>query len=67
MENYICDNCGYSSDDFKDIIRHLEDKHNIIDFEIKGSIEQKDGKLYLKNLEEVIIIDIQELFKSLFV
>jgi len=55
---YICDLCGFQSDDRAAILAHLRDAHQVDDPAELGSLNQDDGLLILRSGNQVTTIDL---------
>jgi hypothetical protein len=56
--SYVCDECGYQSDNRDDVLIHAITEHGITDAGEVGSVEQIDGRLILRSGGETTTIDL---------
>jgi len=58
MATYVCDLCGFQSDDRAALLSHLRDEHQVNDPAELGSLEQDDGLLILRDQDGARAIDL---------
>ncbi|OQA43734.1 MAG: hypothetical protein BWY52_01783 [Chloroflexi bacterium ADurb.Bin325] len=58
MASYICDLCGWQSNNRAALISHLRDEHGVNDPAETGSMTQTDGLLILRSGDNVTAIDL---------
>jgi len=58
MANYVCDLCGFQSEDRAAILAHVRDEHQVNDPATLGSLEQDDGLLILRDQDGATTIDL---------
>jgi hypothetical protein len=57
MPNYVCDLCGFQSEDRAAILSHVRDEHQVNDPATLGSLEQDDGLLILRDQDGATAVD----------
>lgn len=58
MANYVCDLCGFQSEDRAELLSHLRAEHQVEDAGPVGSLEQDDGLLTRRSGDGVTTIDL---------
>jgi hypothetical protein len=58
MTTYVCDLCGFQSEERAALLSHLRDEHQVEDAGPVGSLEQDDGLLILRSGDQVTTIDL---------
>ncbi len=58
MASYVCDLCGWQSDDRAATVAHLRDAHQVNAPADVGSLEQDDGLLILRDQNGATVIDL---------
>lgn len=58
MATYVCDLCGFQSDDRAAILSHVRDEHQVNDPAELGSVTQEDGRLILRSGADVTAVDL---------
>lgn len=57
MATYVCDLCGFQSEDRAAILSHVRDEHQVNDPATLGSLEQDDGLLILRDQDGATALD----------
>ena len=57
MTSYICDLCGWQSEDPAAVKDHMRDEHQVNDPATVGSLEQDDGLLILRDQDGATAVD----------
>lgn len=58
MANYVCDLCGFQSEDRAAILAHFASKHPASEPAEVGSMTQEDGRLILRSGADVTAVDL---------
>jgi len=65
MASYVCDLCGFQSDDRAAILSHVRDEHQVEDPATLGSLEQDAGLLILRDQDGARAVDLGALLTDL--
>lgn len=60
MTNFVCDLCGFQSEDRAAALAHVAGQHGIADPVEVGQVDQQDGRLYLRSGDSETVIDLDQ-------